>query len=429
MRRIITWTLVCSVLLLGACASDSDGGSTSAGGSEGTKAETSGRAPGVTDDAVKVGIFLIDAEAVRKVSPDTDYGDWKGAYKALIDDINDRGGINGRKLDATYVVVNPVLPASMETACLKVTQDEQVFVATGTYFGDPLCLLEAHSTAFIGGEAGISEAALARAKAPWFSLSSDDKLARTYEAFDEAGLLDDDFGIFVDKEHEQQVRDVVLPTLKKLGKEPVEVGVSDAARDDQAAIEAQTKVFAEKFKTAGAKTVVLDGFTNGGWIRAMEKNTAYRPVLLQPGGLASAKAFVDQVGLDRSLLAGSFVADAYGPPQRVWEEPEMQKCIAIEEKAGVKVPAPDTLEKGEPTQYGSVFAACQQVGLLKAILTKAGKELNYTTFDNAGTSLGKIHLPGNPESFDYGDGLARGGQAPVTLFKWNAKTEAYEPAS
>jgi hypothetical protein len=383
----------------------------------------------VTESSLKVGVFLIDAEAVRKVSPDTDYGDWKGAYKAVIDDINARGGIHGRKIDPTYVVVNPVLPASMEAACLKVTEDEQVFVATGTYFGDALCLVEAHETAFVGGEAGITEPALARAKAPWFSLESDDQLARTYRAFDEAGLLDDDFAILVDKEHEQQVRDVVLPTLEELGKEPVEVGVTDAARDDQAAIEAQTKVFAEKFKTAGAKSVVIDGFGPGGWIQAMERNASYRPRLLLPTGLAGVKAFVDQVGLDRSLLAGSYVADTYGPPQRVWEEPEMQKCIAVVEKAGIEVPAPETLELGEPTQYGSVFAACQQLRLLEAILEKAGEDLNYTTFDKAGTSLGKIHLPGNPEPYEYGDGLGRGGQAPVSLFEWNAADETYEPVS
>jgi hypothetical protein len=427
MRKTIASLLAASVLLLGACASD-DEPTAGSGGTGGETSGATGRAPGVTDTAIKVGILIPDAEVIRRVAPDTDYGDWEGAYQAVIDHLNEEG-VHGRKLDPIFVVVDPTQAAAAEAACLKVTEDEQVFVATGVYFGDPLCLLEAHETAFVGGQAGISEAALARAKAPWFATGADDLLSRMHEAFDEAGLLDDDFALLVDAGHEPQVRDVVLPTLEKLGKEPVEIGVINTPPNDTAAAEAQTKVFAEKFKTAGAKTVLLEGFAQTPWANVMEKDSSYRPVLLQPTGIAGANSLTSVVGRDFGFLEGAHVADTYGPPQRVWEEEDMQECIAVIEEAGIEVPAPDTLEKGEPTQYGSVFPACQQIALLGAILEKAGEDLDYATFDKAGTTLGEVKLPGSPDPFDYGSGLARGGQAPVSLFKWDPAKKEYLPAS
>ena len=52
---------------------------------------------GVTPTSIKLGITYLDAAAIKNVV-NIDPGNFKVAYTALIDQINAKGGINGRKI-------------------------------------------------------------------------------------------------------------------------------------------------------------------------------------------------------------------------------------------------------------------------------------------------------------------------------------------
>ena len=60
-------------------------------------ASTRAAADGVTKDEIKIGITYPDLEAIRSVT-NTNHGDYEKAYRAVIDDLNKQGGVNGRKL-------------------------------------------------------------------------------------------------------------------------------------------------------------------------------------------------------------------------------------------------------------------------------------------------------------------------------------------
>ena len=112
------------LLVAVACKSSSDSSSPNdTGGS--TTSDT--RAPGVTSDTIKVGVTFVDLSSLKDVL-NLDLGDYQGAYQALFDDINAKGGINGRKIEATYAPASPVGTEASAAACTKLTQDDPSFV-------------------------------------------------------------------------------------------------------------------------------------------------------------------------------------------------------------------------------------------------------------------------------------------------------------
>src|SRR4051812_28565954 len=105
--------LLAAALVVGCTAGDTRSSSTTAGPAQ---TVPTGPAPGVTDDTIKVGVEFVDLAAIGDIVT-LDHGDYKRAYKALFDDINAHGGINGRRVDATIVGVNPVGSDSADAAC------------------------------------------------------------------------------------------------------------------------------------------------------------------------------------------------------------------------------------------------------------------------------------------------------------------------
>ena len=97
----------------------------------------------VTKDQVKVGISYVDLAPVRQLGIKRDHGDYQKAYQTVIDDINAHGGVNSRKIVPVYAAVNPIGTDPAQQACIKLTEDQKVFVAIGQFQNDaPLCYVE-----------------------------------------------------------------------------------------------------------------------------------------------------------------------------------------------------------------------------------------------------------------------------------------------
>lgn len=114
---------------------------------------------GVTADAVRIGVLLLDLGGASAVgfgapglpSPEGQRRIWEG-YLA---EWNAGGGINGRKIEAVYRNFDPLSAASRQAACLALTEDGKAFAVfdpTGGFNGgDILCFTERFKTTFIGG--------------------------------------------------------------------------------------------------------------------------------------------------------------------------------------------------------------------------------------------------------------------------------------
>jgi ABC-type branched-subunit amino acid transport system substrate-binding protein len=357
-------------------------------------------APGVTADTIKIGITYPDLASVRQyVSLDS--GDFEGAYNALIKKINDNGGINGRKIVPVYGKINLISPAAAQETCIKLTQDEKVFAVLGNFNGDePLCYVQTNKTAAIGGQ--LTAKRYAAAQAPWFGF---------YRGGDELGdamsLLAANNGLagkkvaVISNINEQAVmKDTVIPALQKLGVTPVETAVLDAPPQDPAAVGQQTGVFIQKFQASGADTVVVVGSMGASFPQILEQ-TKYRPRLLFTD-VGQAMGYTGDKGKhDFSTLANSEALGFKGD----WNESTNQACVAAVEAATPelkgKLVDPQTVPAGQPTLGSSVQAACQNLTLFKAIADKAGKDLNYETFQNAGFTLGSLVIPTYTDPANY----------------------------
>ena len=88
-----------------------------------------------------------------------------------------------------FAGIDPLGTAPAQETCLKFTEDDPVFAAVGFFNADaPLCYAEKHDTPVLGGQ--ITDAYLARAKAPWFTLDPGAEVApRVIDTLAKAGAF------------------------------------------------------------------------------------------------------------------------------------------------------------------------------------------------------------------------------------------------
>lgn len=385
-----------------------------------------GDAPGVTDDTVKIGVTYVDSEALRAVGLNFDLGDHAAVYQALADDINASGGINGRELELVFAPIDPTNAAAAEAACLKLTEDDDVFLLTGFFLNDAtMCPLEVHGTAVVGG--GMTQVLVDRARAPWVTWTADaDRAGVVTTQFAERGALDGSVAVYMAAADTNEYDLYVEPVLDELGVEPVEVGVMDAPTDDINAVQNSVKLLAERFKSSGADTVLLVGIGAANYPQFAVDDTSYRPTLLFTDGQAARSFATSDATTDTSILVGSLSGNNYGPDQAVFDEPTFQECVAILSAAGVETPEPSSFDPDDRSNqpYQAAFQACPDVWLIKAILQRAGANLNYGTFAAAFDGL-TITIPGDPTERTYGPFPAADGDPEVYLFGWDETTKSF----
>jgi Periplasmic binding protein len=411
--------------LIGACTSGDKGDDATGGAAATTAPARTGPAPGVTADSIKVGVTYVDTKSLVASGLHYDLGDHQAVYQALFDDINAHGGIHGRKIQPVFAPIDPTSTAPAEAKCVQLTEDEHVFAVTGFFLADAVvCPVATHATAVVGGE--MTPDRLKQAKAPWVSwLPDTDQPESVVRTFSDKGLLDGKVAVWAAARDKEQLDEHVLPVLKELGVKPVATGIAVAPADDQAAQRAETATMAERFKAAGADTLVLVGASAQGWPTNMSGDTSYRPKLLFLDVLAPRAFATNAATTDTSILKGSLSGGGYGPDQARFEEPEMQKCVATLKAHGITTPAPDTVGSDPANQpYQAAFQACPDVALLRAALDAAGKDLNYGTFGAAIDGL-KLTIPGDPTRRTYGPPPAADGNPAAYLFGWDEATHDF----
>jgi ABC-type branched-subunit amino acid transport system substrate-binding protein len=417
-RLLMALAAVTALGFLGGCTSGTTKnatGTSTAGGTAASNSAEAARAPGVTNDAIKIGVTYVDTKALQASGLNLNLGDYQGSYKAVIDQINNAGGINGRKIQAVYVPINPIGTAPAQAACAKLTQDEKVFAAVGFFLNDAvLCPVQTQNTAVIGGTQ--TPQWLAEAKAPWFTTTPGTETAvNAVKAFDDKNLLTGKIGVFAHVA-DVQTLNLVMDELKRLGVDATKA-VLDAPAGDQSAITSGTQTIAQRFQTQGIHKVMLVGDSSADWFLGM-KGQSYKPQLLISDATAVQAFLSNKSTSDTSLLKDAVEGLAYSQGTWIYDEPAMQSCFKTIKAAGVAVPQPnpnDANAKG----YTGPEDACTNMALLEAILKKAGKTLNYATFRNAGYTLGKVTIPGDPSPRTYGPPPATDGAPTVHVLYWD----------
>ncbi|HEY4332398.1 MAG TPA: hypothetical protein VGM78_07510, partial [Ilumatobacteraceae bacterium] len=284
--------------------------------------------------------------------------------------------------------------------------------------------LETHQTAVVGG--GMTTETAARAKAPWATWTPDaGQSGAVTNEFAKLGDLSGKVAVYVAAADKPEYDNSVKPALDALGIKPVAVGVNDAPTNDTAALSSKVKLLAEKFKSAGADTILLVGIGVPQWPQIEASDTSYRPKLLFTNLLGARAFYTNAATKDTSILAGSLAGGAYGPDEAIFEEGTMQECISILTAAGLMTPAPKSLDPTDQSNqpFQAAFQACPDIWLTKALLERAGANLNYGTLYAAIDGL-KVTIPGDPTERTYGPPPAADGDPTPYIFKWDETSKS-----
>ena len=210
--------------------------------------EASSTTQGITATTIRLGIPYVDVAAVRAVGVDIDWGNVPDAFNAIIADMNAHGGINGRRVVPYILAVNPTGPAAAATACTKLTQDDQVFVAIAPL--EPTCYLQ-NGVPVVG-------AILAESRST--GIPQNFTVTPPQAAYDPLQLSvfakqgvfkHKKVGIFAGTESDVPEVQVVQSALAKLHIPVVATSVDSAPQGDLAASNQQVTAIAQRFESEG----------------------------------------------------------------------------------------------------------------------------------------------------------------------------------
>ena len=257
-------------------------------------------------------------------------------------------GVNGRQIKLIFAAIDPTSASSAEETCVKLAEDDDVFAVIGFFLNDAInCPLDTRANAVIGGN--ISTGRLAAAEAQWLSPDTGAEFpSLIINAFKDKGAPAGKFAT-IGNVDDQAGFDSAAAIAKGLGPSPVATALVDASSGDTAAMESNIELIAEKFKTAGADTILLVGANAASRLTTMQKDTTYRPKLLFTASNAIDAFAINSTTTEFTVLDGALAGGAFGPKQAVFDDADMQKCLAILTAAGLKVPSPATTKVEKPS--------------------------------------------------------------------------------
>jgi ABC-type branched-subunit amino acid transport system substrate-binding protein len=350
---------------------------------------------GVTADSIKIGFPYIDLEALAKSGLiKISHGPYADIIKALVDDVNASGGVNGRKLELVSMKYSAIGSTEQLADCTKLTEDEKVFaVLNGFTSGqNDLCVTQQHSTIMIDGQA-ISDATRAKATAPWVTwIASTDRLVSALvKVLDTNGTLKGHtIGIYAVADQSAEVA-IAKKALTDAGYTVADTEVNDTTGTDVQASNAKDKVIAQHLSDSKVDVLIDIAQSIPG---ANFDAVGYHPSIfnLYAGNIAAA-AFTNPLGkfpTVAGLQAGS-ADDAYASDA-------FKQCMAIYKKAsGVDVVTPEQEDlSGKSSGFVGLMNACTALDIFVAAAKAAGPNLTNDTFKSGLESLGKISLPNTP---------------------------------
>jgi hypothetical protein len=370
---------------------------------------------GVTEDTIRLGFTTSDLEELKRIGlVDIDRGDPQIVLDALIDDVNARGGINGRMLEAHLEVLLPIDATAADTACVRMTEDIEVFAVLAPFVGPNTevnpCINSRNATVIVGGQPTPEQ--LEVSEAPWISntMFSDRRLVGVIQLLEDAGLLGDKVGLAVTEEERSAADDIVIPALRELGKDVIDV-VQNVPPGDTLAGEAAWERFVELWKTEGVDSVVM-----------VENTATFGSTQLAKSNLEANYLIVDSGQLLRGLgnLDGAVPADLAGvigsggaSEAESWELDATQDCVRVFEEAhpDIEVVPSSQVAEGDSDWFGNINIFCSPLRLFELVATAAGPELTHDSFLSGAASLGVIEIPGQvfaslgPDKYDAADAI------------------------
>jgi hypothetical protein len=356
---------------------------------------------GVTETTITVGVSLIDFEALGPLSPGG-WGDQIAVWDALFAELNENGGIRGRMVEPIYEFYFPVGSEGSETACRKLTEDNEVFAVLGGFVGPvgsvDSCVTGLNQTVLIGGDQTDDE--LSDSVAPWYQpgLAANAGTEILLGLLEEDGDLDGAKVFVMGGLADNASHQPVIDALTDRGVEVVGDDILVAEDGDVTGQDSELQIITERIKEDGATAVFIHG-TPSASIRGLAAAGLIGEIDVwsnNPGGLNNLGSTIG----DKSVANG--VITVSGPDDNsIWEDPLYQtQCSEVAAarvpEADIRAPLDYDEDEKEANWFNGIRYGCRLIDLFVQIADAAGNDLNHETFRVGAESLTDFVLPGSP---------------------------------
>lgn len=380
---------------------------------------------GVTASTIKVGVVLLDLEAVEPLglglenyAVDTQ----RRVFQAYLDDINARGGINGRQVEAVYIRNDPLDAGAARSRCVELAKDHQVFAVLGFVTEETSCLVEEQRRPTIGYTNYPSSLYTNSGFYLVTGQPTSERIAADWAgAFHDLGTLQGrTIGILAtEAEFEARPADSLEATLQQLG---YEVAYRARLSADAETGQSQLPIEVQRMRQAGVDTVMLS--TNflaaRTWVENAESQGWAPQYLTSDLGSLTADDLVERMPDSFDGALGVYNTAGGGGARSIrYGESERSENTACRELFN-RVDDGHDYAYNEQSPIGNV---CPMVQIFERATAAAGAELTRDGFAAAVQSLGSIPLPTYRGTFapgktDYND--------TIRPIQWKASCRCYD---
>ena len=361
-----------------------------------------GTGQGVTPTTIKLGLVQVDYSCIKDFV-DFNRGDQKKTYQVFVDDLNQHGGILGRKVVGVYRDFCPIGNAQALSTCTSFTEDDKVFAVVGVFIdqsGDAqLCIAKNHKTVEIihnVSQSWIDQVPKGLLLTP--NITTDRRLVAILDLLAQRKTLrGKNVAVLTQPDSKDRAQGLIDPALKKMKAKQGTTAVLNVTGTDTSAAQTQLDSFIERWKGENIDAFILAGQVVVSKTYVNQLKQAFPDAVLvadqTPTALSGGQDAVT-AKLDPNPYQGLISVEGQSEQAR-FETPVMQKCVKTYEKAtGDTVTPPKELKPGADGKrveiYASVEDACGDVLFFKTIAEKAGKQLSNKTWAAAVASMGPM---------------------------------------
>jgi ABC-type branched-subunit amino acid transport system substrate-binding protein len=365
---------------------------------------TTGTAVGVTPTTIKLGIALIDFACIPAAFNDFEEPKEQAGYQAFVDEINEHGGIAGRKIVPVYKTVCPLAETQGMAACTAFADDSKVFAVVGE-FGQitpdiPLCITKQHQLPLI--TYGITQDMMDQAP-PGLLLTPDilddrrvkiiTTLLKAQHTFDGKTVA-----ILADSNTTQEVSQVIKPALAGMELTQVPPSIVSISGTDTTAAQSQLDGFIEKWKTEHVNALFLAGpaMEAKQFVEKVRASFPKIPIVADSTGILDGAQDEQKAHTSPNPYDGMITAEGLTGVQHE-KTANGKYCRKVFTKhTGITVPDALTVVKlkdgRENNIQGEAGDACVLVELFNSIAQRVGKNLNIANWVNAVNNYGTINV-------------------------------------
>lgn len=366
-----------------------------------TKPQSTAPGVGVTPTEIKLGVSLTDFDFIKQFV-DKIRTNQEQVYQLFADDINAKGGVDGRQLKLVFHRFNPIPnPATLATVCTQFTEDDKVFAVVGNLF-DPngvaqACVAKQHKTPLMAY--GLTQPIME--KAPGLIVCPCASPERTSVVLTQ--LLKDNHtidgkkvGVLGETSTNKSVTSTVVPKLKEL---PITLGTVATlaiSGSDTTAAQSQLDSFIERWKSEGTNVIYVTGAQVNSK-QFVEKVRAQMPEVMLLSDYPDVLRYAqEETNAKKNPNPYEGLVSAQGQTDQEFTDSENWKFCADIYKAKTGKDAPTRLSviplpdgKFDDT-YGTISDACEMLWTFKYITDRVGQNLNSENWASVVDTYGPI---------------------------------------